>query len=89
MKNKKGEGRGVRQDIIESQLAMFIDAAEPGMTFDVFRVNADGLIEDIKVDGNKVYVKIDGLESSSGKSYFTPYSVRVSKEEGKYQVIIE
>ena len=86
---EKINGRGVRQDIIESQLAMFIDAAEQGMTFEIFKLNADGVIDNIKVDSNRIYVSVDGLKSSRGKQYFTPYEVRVKQEDNKFRVIIK
>jgi hypothetical protein len=84
----KINGRGVRQDILENQIAMLIEAAESGMSFEISELNANGIIDDIRIKEGKVFVYVDGLVSASGQSYFSQYEVKVLKEEDKFRIII-
>ena len=86
---KKVEGRGVRQDIIEAQVAMAIGAGVPGMSFEVFKINANGLISSMKVEGGKVFISMDGLGFTDGHSYFSRYDVEVIDDKNKFLVIIK
>ena len=67
----KINGRGVKQEIIESQLAMLIEASEPGMTFAIEKLSADGVIDNVKIENGKVYVSVDGFKSVKGKAFFS------------------
>ncbi|MCK4997336.1 hypothetical protein KAS08_03450 [Candidatus Pacearchaeota archaeon] len=85
---KKIDGRGVRQDIIESQIAMAIEAGVPGMSFEISKINVNGIINKVNIEGGKIFISIDGLSSFEGHSYFSRYDVKVIDEKGKFLVVI-
>jgi hypothetical protein len=80
----KVNARGVRQQVLEKQMALLIDSASSGMSFSVWKVNANGLIEDIRVFGGRIYVKVEGLESLEGYPFFSRYEVEVLESEDKF-----
>lgn len=84
----KINGRGVRQDILENEIAMLIEAAVPGMSFEISKLNVNGIVNDIKVERGKVFVSVDGLGSLDGRRYFSRYKVKVLEEENKFVVVI-
>ena len=84
----KVNNRGVRQDIIESQVAMFIDAGVPGMSFEIYKLNTNGLIGDVNLEKGTILISLDGLSSFRGKPYFSQYDVKVLKEPNKFVVVI-
>jgi len=85
----KINSRGVRQQVIEKEIALLIDSAVPGMSFSVDRNNFDGIIQDIKIDEGKVFVTVAGLPSVRGYPYFSKYSVKVSAEDDKFIVSVK
>lgn len=84
----KINGRGVRQDILESQIALLIEAAESGMSFEISELNVNGIIDDIRIKEGRVFVYVDGLSSAAGRPYFSQYEVKVLKEENKFRIIV-
>ena len=85
----KIENRGVRQDIIEAQTAMLIGSAIPGMSFEISKINFNGIVDSVRVDGGKIFISIDYLGTyGQGKRYFTPYDVTVLGEKDKFVVKI-
>jgi len=85
----KINSRDVRQQVIEKQLALLIDSAVSGMSFEVLKGNVKGVIQEIEIEDGRVYVKIDGLRSARGYPYFSKYSVSVTEEESKFIVRIK
>ena len=84
----KINGRGVRQDILENEIAMLIEAAVPGMSFEVSKLNANGRVDYVKAERGKVFVSVDGLGSLNGRSYFSQYEIKVLEEKNKFVVMI-
>jgi hypothetical protein len=84
----KIDGRGIRQDVIEAQVSMAIEAGVPGMKFEISKINADGLIDKVRVESGKIFISIDGLNSFDGQTYFSRYDVSVLEETGKFVVVI-
>ena len=82
----KTNSRGVKQQVLEKELALLIDSAVPGMSFEIDKLHFDGVVHSIEVRGDKVFVTIDGLASSSGYPYFSKYSVKVADEGDKFVV---
>lgn len=84
----KIDGRGARQEIVESQIAMFLEAGVPGMTFEVAKVYANednnDKINSILISDGRVYIEIGGLNSYEGTEYFSAYDVIVEERSGKY-----
>ena len=78
-----------KQQVLEKQTALLIDSAEAGMEFEIKKMNINGIIENVKVEDNKVFIKAEGLSSVKGYPYFSRYSVSVREDEDKFVVIIQ
>jgi len=84
----KVNGRDVKQQVLEKQLALLIDSAEAGMSFEVSKVNVNGFVESVEFRDGRIYVGVDGFRSVSGYPYFSKYSVGVVEDEDKFVVKI-
>jgi hypothetical protein len=78
--------RGVKQQVLEKQLALLIDAADEGASFEVRKKNVNGLVDDVSVSGGRIFVGVDGLRSSEGYPYFSSHLISAEKEDGKFIV---
>jgi hypothetical protein len=74
---QRGDARGVKQEVLEKQIALFIDSAESGINLSLRRQNINGHIDDIRVKDGRVYVSVEGLSSAFGYPYFSSFRVRV------------
>lgn len=84
----KINSRGVRQDIVENQIAVFIEASIPGMSFEIPKLHPNGIISDMELKDSTVVVAVDGYKPNEGRYYFTRYNVSLEEEPGKYVVRI-
>jgi hypothetical protein len=82
----KINGRGVRQQVLEKEIALLIDSAVPGMSFEISKLNANGIINSVELKRGRVFVSVDGLGPLNGYPYFSAHSVTVSNEENKFMV---
>ncbi len=82
----KVNGRDVKQQVLEKQLALLIDSAESGMSFEIRKKNINGLIDDVEVRDGRVFVGVDGFGSIDGYPYFSKYDVSVSDEGDKFAI---
>lgn len=82
-------GRDIKQQVLEKQLALLVDSAESGMSFGIMKGNVNGFVDDVTVRDGRVFVGIDGLRSIKGYPYFSRYSVGVSEEEDKFVVSVK
>lgn len=85
---ERANGRGVKQQVLEKQIALLIDSAETGMDFEIRKMNINGLVENVRIKDGKVFVKVIGLPSVRGYPYFSKYSVSVRNEEDKFVVSV-
>jgi len=85
----KINSRGVRQQVIEKEIALLLDSAVPGMSFGIFKTNSNGIVNEIKIEGGNVLVFVDDLTFSKGYPYFSTYKVSVSEEQNKFVVSVE
>ncbi|MFH1521759.1 MAG: hypothetical protein ABIF18_02260 [archaeon] len=85
---ERANGRGVKQQVLEKQIALLIDSAEAGMDFEVRKMNINGLVDSVEVRDGKIFVRVDGLGSSRGYPYFSKYSVDVVDGEDKFVVSV-
>lgn len=85
----KDKSKGLKQDILENQIAMFIEASSSGMSFEVAKLNQWGVINDVELKEGKVFVSVDSLKSIRGRSYFSVYDVFVEEEENKFLVVVK
>ena len=82
----KVNARGVKQQVLEKEIALLIDVAVPGMSFYVDKNHINGVVQDVEVKDGKVFVAVAGLGSFRGYPYFSKYSVDVVEEEYKFVV---
>ncbi len=85
----KVNARGVRQQVLEKEIALLIDSAVPGMSFEIRKNNPNGVIQALELRDGKVFVGVAGLGSFKGYPYFSRYSVSVAEEENKFVVVVE
>jgi hypothetical protein len=78
--------RGVKQQVLEKEIALLIDSAEAGMSFGVRKINIDGFVSGVNIENGRVFVIVDGLNSLRGYPYFSKYSVDIVEEESKFVV---
>jgi hypothetical protein len=67
----------VKQQVLEKQIALLIDSAEPGMSFSIFKINPYGMIDNIELIGGRVHAYVSGQKVSVGYPYFSKYNVNV------------
>jgi hypothetical protein len=82
----KINSRGVRQQILEKEVALLIDSAIPGMDFEVQKGYVNGVVNSVVFRGGKVHIGVEGYDSFVGYPYFSKYSVRVVEEGDKFIV---
>ena len=80
--------RDVRQQVLEKQMALLIDSAEAGMSFEISKANVNGFVESVDVRDSRIYIGVDGFRSVKGYPYFSRYSVEVEDEGDKFVVRI-
>ena len=81
-------GRDVKQQVLEKQIALLIDSSDVGMSFEIRKINVNGFVSDVGVKNGRVFVVVDGFSSIDGYPYFSKHSVSVVEEEGKFRVEI-
>lgn len=77
-------GRGVKQQVLEKEIALLIDAAEPGMEFGVQKTMINGRINNIEVKEGKVFVSVENLGSFKGYPHFSKHPISVRSEGNKF-----
>jgi len=85
----KLESRGVKQQVLEKEIALLIGASEVGMSFEIPRANNNGYVENIEIRDGRIFVGVDGFPSVKGYPYFSRYSVNIESDEIKFIVRIE
>jgi hypothetical protein len=84
----KVNARGVKQQVLEKQVALLIDSAVPGMSFEIDKINIYGKINSMELNNGKVLIGVEGLSSKKGYPYFSRYSVNIREESDKFVVIV-
>ncbi|MFH0711599.1 MAG: hypothetical protein V1889_00570 [archaeon] len=84
----KINARGVKQQVLEKEIALLVDAAVPGMSFEIEKNNLDGFVSDVRIENGKVFVEVAGLSAFEGYPYFSKYDVRVAEEDDKFVVSV-
>jgi hypothetical protein len=65
----------VRQQLIEKQLALFVDSAEPGMNFSLYVAGSNGKITGFEMKGGKFFISVNGGTMGSGYPFRSRYEV--------------
>ena len=85
----KVNARGVKQQVLEREVALLIDAGVPGMSFGIRKINLNGAVSKVELREGRVFVSVAGLAGFEGYPYFSRYSVSVVEEEDKFLVEIK
>ena len=81
-------GRDVKQQVLEKQLALLVDSGMPGMSFEIKKANINGFVSSIKISDGKIFITVDGFDSQNGYPYFSLYSVSVKELGDKFVVSV-
>jgi len=82
----KINARGVKQQVLEKEIALLVDAAVPGMSFEIEKKNFNGYVSGVEIREGKVFVEVAGLNAFEGYPYFSRYGVVVVEEDDKFVV---
>jgi len=82
----KIESRGVKQQVLEKEVALLIDSAVSGMNFEIRKINANGKVNDVKIKDGRIFISVEGLISVDGYPYFSKYGVSVGEFDDKFIV---
>jgi len=85
---ERANGRGVKQQVLEKQIALLVDSATAGMDFEIRKVNVNGLVESVRINNGRVFVKVAGLDSVKGYPYFSKYSISAKEDGDKFMVSV-
>lgn len=78
--------RFTKQQILERQTALLIDASSPKATIFINKFNENGKINSILLRDGRVVVEVEGLKGSKGYPYFSKYGVSLEILETKYVI---
>ena len=84
----KINARGVKQQVLEKEVALLIDAAVPGMSFEIEKNTFNGVVSGVEIKEGKVFVEVDGLNAFKGYPYFSRYAVGVVEDDDKFVVSV-
>ena len=85
----KINARGVKQQVLEKEIALLVDASVPGMSFEIEKDNLNGVVSGVEIRDGRVFVEVEGLNAFEGYPYFSRYSVDVIEKEDKFVVEIK
>ena len=85
----KINGRGVLQQVLEKEVALLVDSAVPGMSFEVRKLNQNGIVQDVSLKDGRIWISVNGLKSLKGYPYFSRYNIGVRDEGNKFVVFVE
>ena len=85
----KINARGVKQQVLEKEVALLIDVAVPGMSFEIEKNNFNGYVSGVEVKEGRVFVEVAGLNAFKGYPYFSRYGVSVEEEDDKFVVSVK
>ncbi len=86
--SERANSRSVKQQILEKQIALMIDAAMPGTTLIVEKQNTYGNVNKLEIKDGKVFAFVNNGISLSGYPYFSKYNVSVENKKDKILVKI-
>jgi len=87
--NYRVQSTQVKQEILEKQTALLIDAAERGMQFEIYKKNMNGFITKMEIKNGKIFSYIDNSQLSKGYDFFSPYNVELEQKEDRFVISIK
>ena len=76
--------RGVKQQVLEKELALLLDSARPGSSFEISKRNFGGVINEIKYRNGRIFVTVNGLVSVKGYPVHSRFEINVREEGGRF-----
>lgn len=87
--NTKADSRGIKKQVLETQLALMIDSAMPETNLTVKKQYISGYVNDILIKESRIYVSVDGLKSLDGYPLITQYKVYVIELDDKFIIEVK
>lgn len=84
----KVNSKGTKQQVLEKQTALFIDAAASNTTLAISKINKYGKVSNLKVEAGRVFIFIGDQETSRGYPYFTKYQISLESDNDYYYIKI-
>jgi len=85
----KANSRVVKQQVLEKEIALLIDSAEPETNLYIYKLNINGYINKIILKNSSVSVYVDEYSLSKGYPFFTRYNVSISEDQDKFIIYIK
>ena len=85
----KANTNGVKQQILEKELAIIIDASDNGYKFEVSKQNRDGLVDKIEIRDGRIFVGVNGFFIGEGYPFFSAHKIRIEEDKTKFIIIVE
>ena len=83
------ESKGVKQQVLEKQLALLIDSAEPNTTIIVRQIYMNGKVSNMEIKQGRIFVYVNDQGYSKGYPYFTKYELGLEKDNENYYIKIK
>jgi hypothetical protein len=85
-------GRGsvsiVKQELLEKQTALLIEVSPVETVLEIKKENTYGIINDIRILQNKIYIDMGSAISKNGYPFFSRYIVSIKNDEKQNKFII-
>ena len=78
-----------KRQLLEKQTALLIESNQKDTTLELDVHNLNGEISNIRIDNYKIFIDVNGFESTNGYPFFSKYGVSVSKDEPQNKFIIK
>jgi hypothetical protein len=86
---ERAGSRAVKQQVVEKEIALLIDSAEPGMSFEISKINIKGVVDKIEIKDGKVYSYVNGMSLSKGYEYFTKYNIELKETDSSFIINVK
>lgn len=85
----KVNGKVVKQQVLEKQLALMIDSAPRGTSLSVLKINKWGVVNDLKIESGRVFVSVDLGGAGGGYPFFSKYQVTSDSDDQRFYIRIK
>jgi len=83
------DSKGVKQQVLEKQIALLIDSADSETKIIVHKSNKYGSITNLEIKEGRVFAYVEGQGISKGYPYFSEYDVILEKDDENYYIKIK
>ena len=82
------DSRYTKQQIVEKQLALFIDSAIPGMEFTIMKTSGKSHINKLEIIDNRIYATLNSLPSANGYPIFSQHNIEITETDFVFRITI-